>query len=540
MEKRALLAFVLSLLVLFGYQYLFLSKPQEQQSADSQAETQRTEQPEMQEAPAVIPGNKRGDAPPPLQESRADNIAVPEEWVWVETSLAKYKISTRDAFIKEIELKNYKDDTGAPIRLVEPEGRYYPLEMIFDAQERRRGFTPSEKDMRLSESRESGTLELLYRSPTGAAIKKSLTFKRSSYEIKIQIHQDIQESYHLVVGSHFQRSGEKEKSQYRSHSGPVLNLDGKIERIKHKDIEETKSFSGAIPWIAYERKYFMMALAPETPEGPQAEAVLHRVGGNDGSQEVFGLRVEGKDGSSLFYAGPKDYELLKSQGIGLEEVINFGFFSVLAKPIFYILKLTYKFFGSYGVAIIFLTSLIKLLFWPLTHKQQNSMKGMQKIQPEMNAIREKFKNDPQRMNREVMTLYKKHKVNPAAGCLPLVIQIPVFFALYNVLLNAIELRGAPFLYIPDLSAADSLFGHVAGFAVGPLPLLMGVSMYYQQKLMPSGMDPKQAKLFQLMPVVFTFMFLNFPSGLVLYWLVNNVLTIVQQYFINKKHGEIPA
>jgi YidC/Oxa1 family membrane protein insertase len=163
------------------------------------------------------------------------------------------------------------------------------------------------------------------------------------------------------------------------------------------------------------------------------------------------------------------------------------------------------------------------------------MKAMQKVQPEMTAIREKFKQDPQRMNREVMELYKKHKVNPASGCLPLVIQIPVFFALYNVLLNAIELRGAPFLYIPDLSAADTLFGHVAGFAVGPLPLLMGVSMYVQQKMMPTAMDPKQAKIFQLMPVIFTFMFLNFPSGLVLYWLVNNLLTILQQYYINKKN-----
>ncbi len=279
----------------------------------------------------------------------------------------------------------------------------------------------------------------------------------------------------------------------------------------------------------------MTALLPEKRD---AVAVIDRLEKNEGPNVFLGILGEEENLSFVFYAGPKDYELLKSFGNDLEKIINFGFFEFLAKPMFYILKSMYRFVRNYGVAIILLTTLIKIIFWPLTHTQQRSMQQMQKIQPEINALRERYKNDKQKITSETMSLYKKYKVNPAAGCLPLLIQIPVFFALYNVLLNAIELRGSPFLYIKDLSAADTLFGHVFGFAIGPLPLLMGVSMYMQQKMMPTTMDPRQAQIFQFMPLIFTFMFLNFPSGLVLYWLVNNVLTIVQQYFTNKPRQEV--
>ena len=170
------------------------------------------------------------------------------------------------------------------------------------------------------------------------------------------------------------------------------------------------------------------------------------------------------------------------------------------------------------------------------------MRKLQELQPKMTEIREKYKKDPQKMQQEMSELYKKNKVNPVGGCLPMLLQIPVFFALYKVLLVSIELRGAPFLlWITDLSAPDALFGHIAGFSLGgPLPYLMGITMVLQQKMTPSTMDPKQAKLMMLMPVIFTFMFLNFASGLVLYWLVNNILGIIQQFFVNRKLANQPA
>jgi YidC/Oxa1 family membrane protein insertase len=228
----------------------------------------------------------------------------------------------------------------------------------------------------------------------------------------------------------------------------------------------------------------------------------------------------------LVFIGPKDPELLKAAGHHLDQVVNFGFFNILAQPLFMVLTFFYGFFKNYGVSIILLTVLIKLLFWPLTHKSYASMKSMQKLQPEMQKLRDKFKNDKERLNKEMMALYKTHSVNPLGGCLPMIVQIPVFFALYQVLLNSIALRHAPFvLWLTDLSAKDPYY---------ITPILMGASMFVQQKMTPTTADPMQAKIFMAMPLIFTFMFLNFPSGLVIYWLVNNLLTILQQYFIHRK------
>ncbi|MGQ9654108.1 MAG: Vpu, partial [Thermodesulfobacteriota bacterium] len=196
---------------------------------------------------------------------------------------------------------------------------------------------------------------------------------------------------------------------------------------------------------------------------------------------------------------------------------------------------------NYGIAVIVLTIIIKLLFWPLTHKSYSSMKELQRVQPRIKQIRERFKDNKEELNREMMLLYRTHKVNPLGGCLPMVVQIPVFFALYKALMDSIELRHAPFiLWVKDLSAPDyllrlppgvSLFG-IEG--IGPLPLLMGATMLIQQKMTPTTGDPTQAKIMMLMPIFFTFLFISFPSGLVLYWLFNNVLSIVQQIYINSR------
>lgn len=189
------------------------------------------------------------------------------------------------------------------------------------------------------------------------------------------------------------------------------------------------------------------------------------------------------------------------------------------------LKYLYQYTGNYGFAIIIITCILKLIFFPLTHKSYKSMKDMQMLQPKMNELKEKFKNDRDAMNRAVMELYKTHKVNPMGGCLPMLVQIPVFFGLYRALMYSIELRHAPFmLWITDLSAKDPYY---------VTPIIMGATMFIQQKMTPSNMDPVQAKMMLMLPVVFTFMFLSFPSGLVIYWLVNNVLTIIQQAYINK-------
>ena len=226
------------------------------------------------------------------------------------------------------------------------------------------------------------------------------------------------------------------------------------------------------------------------------------------------------------YLGPKKAEELKAIGVGADRLVNFGFFGILAKPIRWVLNLTDSVTGNYGIDIIILSILIKVIFLPLTQMSFKSMKGMQKVQPEMKRLRETYKDDKARLQQEIMLLYKRRKINPVSGCLPMLIQIPVFIALYNVLQKTFEMRHAPFfLWIRDLSAKDPIY---------ITPLIMGASMVIQQKMTPSGTDPAQAKMMMFMPVLFTFLFLNFPSGLVLYWLVNNVLSIAHQYYINKR------
>ncbi|TSA53141.1 MAG: membrane protein insertase YidC, partial [Planctomycetaceae bacterium] len=228
------------------------------------------------------------------------------------------------------------------------------------------------------------------------------------------------------------------------------------------------------------------------------------------------------------YLGPKDYDILKTENIGLENSIDFGsWIKWLALPLLIALKFLYQYVHNYGIAIVILTILIKIIFWPLGNKSYKSMKEMQKLQPMIKELQEKHKDDKAKVSQETMALYKRYKVNPMGGCLPMLIQIPVFFGLYKALLYSIELRHEPFFFwIQDLSAKDPYY---------ITPIIMGATMFLQQKMTPqAGGNPMQQKLMLWMPVIFTFLFLNFPSGLVIYWLFNNVLSIGQQYYINKK------
>jgi YidC/Oxa1 family membrane protein insertase len=235
-------------------------------------------------------------------------------------------------------------------------------------------------------------------------------------------------------------------------------------------------------------------------------------------------------------------KILGEAGHDLGKAVNFGMFDVIAKPCVWLMNKIYSVIPNYGVAIILLTVLIKILLWPLGSKSYKSMSEMKKLQPLMKEIREKHKNDKKKMNEEIMSLYRTYKINPLGGCLPMVVQIPVFFALYRMLYQAIELRHAPFLlWINDLSAPDRLFRFDFSvpfmeppYGIPVLTIIMGATMLLQQKMSPPMGDPTQAKMMMLMPLVFTVIFINFSSGLVLYWLVNNVLSIAQQYYIQKK------
>jgi len=287
---------------------------------------------------------------------------------------------------------------------------------------------------------------------------------------------------------------------------------------------------GEIAWYAFQGEYFAAMLFPP----PSEKNVALSVKGNEknlvkGTIMTSSMSIPSHQSVKIpfkVYMGPKDEDRLKKLGSGAERLVDFGWFTIVAKPILWLLNLTHKATKNYGIDIIIISILIKLIFIPLTQISYKSMKEMQKIQPEMNRLRQTYKNDKARLQQEIMLLYKRRKVNPMSGCLPMVIQIPVFVALYNALQNSIAMRHAPFfLWITDLSAKDPLYIS---------PIIMGATMVIQQKMTPTAADPAQAKLFLLMPVMFTFLFLSFPSGLVMYWLIQNVLSIAHQYYINKR------
>jgi YidC/Oxa1 family membrane protein insertase len=285
---------------------------------------------------------------------------------------------------------------------------------------------------------------------------------------------------------------------------------------------------GDIRWFSFGGEYFTALIVP-----PASKEITLAVKGSEKDLLMADVMTpsvtippQGKVNATYqIYLGPKDESRLRALDAGAEKIVDYGFFTIIAKPLLWFMRLTHTVTRNYGIDIIIISILIKIIFLPLTQISMRSMKEMQKVQPEMNRLKEQYKDDKARLQQEIMLLYKRRKINPLSGCLPMLIQIPVFFALYNALMNGIEMRHAFFcLWIVDLSAKDPIY---------VTPIVMGATQFIQQKMSPTTGDPAQAKMFLLMPVMFTFIFLNLPSGLVLYWLVNNVLSIAHQYYLNK-------
>jgi len=388
-------------------------------------------------------------------------------------------------------------------------------------------------DMSLDERNKTGTLTFRYQDPgSGVRVLKRVTFENDSYRMALDIETEgMSDRYLFSMGTDFGITDWGQKRGFVGFIGPITDLGGELMKDSPAKIEGEVRHEGPIVWTALQDKYF---IAAAVPTGASA-AVIRRT-----SDTTINTSVEFSSAGPgsvvrhlVLYAGPKEHQRLRSLGVGLEETVDFGWFIYgswaivrwIAKPLFHILQFLHSFTGNYGVAIILLTVGVRVLFIPLTHKSYRSMKDMQALQPQLQALQKKFKDDRQRLQREMMELYQKNKVNPVGGCLPMILQIPVFVALFNVLYTTIEIRQAPFiLWIHDLSDKDPYY---------VLPVIMGLSMLIQQKMQPTTMDPTQAKIFLMMPVLMTFLFVSFPSGLVLYMITNNVLTISQQYFTMK-------
>lgn len=542
--QRAFIAIVLSLAILLGYQYFFAPPPPQdtpQQVEQSAVDTGATS---ASSAPV-----KTITAAPAAEPLPVDNGRQGRD-IAVETNLYSGVISETGGGIKSFKLKKYREQIAPqsdPKELIKTGSpRDLPLFFSWGVEPQKAGVPVYQADKDKLQVAGSGkSITLQSQLPSGLELTRTMTFSEDDYLINLTVDVRNTSTEHQLQGAPFLALTNKPFTENDANTfvfkGPALLTNGALEEIKPDDLQKGgQTRKGKATWVAYEDTYFMTCIIPDASS---QESIHFSMTGDDAVSTVVTGDVvilppqSQKRYSYTIYFGPKEIRTLKAAGHDLEKIVNFGWFDILAKPMLYLLNFLNGFLHNYGLAIILVTIIIKGLFWPIAHKGMKSMKTLQKLQPKMAKLREKYGNDKERLNREMIQLYQTYKVNPMGGCLPMLLQIPVFFALYKVLLQTIELRHAPFmLWITDLSAPDRLY---IGFDIpmlGGIPvltLLMGASMFFQQKMTPSTLDPTQAKIMMFLPVVFTFMFLNFASGLVLYWFVNNLLSMAQQYVINK-------
>ena len=553
-QKRLLLAVVLSVVVLVGYQTFFITPPVPN-NQPQQAQNQNADQ--VQEKSQNVSEYKTmtGIVPETVTAQKKNYRTIS-----ISTPLYNIAISEQGAAVKSFELKNYKktNKKDSPLKQLVPE-QLVSGTLFFDLE---RQSIPGLKDAVYTAKIDTNatsvfegekTIEFILGTSNGIVVKKVFTFKADSYmidcDIVFQNGSDMSLNDSLVISTPGVFDEETKKRSRFAFEGPVVFVNEEYMDIDPDDIEEKNTYSGKIGWSGYSERYFMTAVMPRlNTNGDSIDAGVKLFYANDMVTNNYIRKMDrldpGQQGvySFTFYMGPKSQKILGSYDNSLKNAINLGFFNVIAKPLLITMNFIYSVIPNYGVAIILLTILIKLIFWPLGTKSYKSMNEMKKVQPLMMEIREKYKNDKQKMNQEVMGLYKTYKVNPASGCLPLLVQMPIFFALYRMLYQAIELRHAPFIgWISDLSAPDRLFEFNFAipmmqepYGLPMLTLLMGASFLLQQKMTPTAGDPMQAKMMMLMPIFMTVIFINFPAGLVLYMFVNNIISMGQQYYIQKK------
>ncbi len=558
MDKKTILAIVLSLAVLSVYQIFFAKPqiPQQQPAANNQqvAEIKK-------EAGTVTTAAPRALAAKVADKKKS--TVAPKD-IKVETAQYTAIFSTRGGALKSFQLKGYQKDctectddiypriknlfTGSKeqiptkskglVELVDVKaGMPYPLDITFPESSINIApdaiYESSTTNLDLITAKEKNSLVFSQTYDNKIKVEKTFTFNPDNYTIGLDIKvfnlTDSPLSQIPKLSWHQAFDPKRELDTY-GHDGPVASVAKDIERHEVKDLEKERTFGPNVLWSGFESKYFIAAFIPGNPS--LTSTTMNLDTGNMTSVAIRGQKelIPGNHSGSFsytLYLGPKEHKLLKAHNVGLEDSIDFGsWLKWLALPLLWVLNFIHGYVANYGLAIIILTILIKIIFWPLGNLSSKSMKGMQDLQPKLAELREKYKNDQTKVSQETMALYKTHKVNPFGGCLPMLIQIPIFFGLYKALLYSIELRHSPlFWWIQDLSANDPYY---------ITPIVMGATQFIQQKMTPAMGDPMQQKIMLLMPLIFTFFFLNFPSGLVIYWLFNNILSIGQQYYNNKR------
>lgn len=519
LNKRLLLALALSFFVFIGYSYFFPPAKPVQDANQTSNSAQQTPQIETT-SNANVPTSSTGlpeASSAPVQTAAASLVTVKSDHF-----IMSVDELGRISQVELLEVK-YRDDKGDNLKILNV-NNVKPLEIRFsDVKLNEEAFkTPyiNEGNQTIDVNNAPQTVTLT-QTLSSVTVTKKITFK-STGEYDVTVTTSVPTPYFITPG----HRPDADKSVYMLVRGALVKgTDGIINTVEDGDAEGYEKFENAKIASAFDR--YVASIFFNFDKGMNVSILKE----TNGDPLIF---IEGADTLQLgAYIGPKEEKILKEIHPELTDAIEFGWFSFLAKPFFKVLLWINDYVGNWGWAIILFTLLVKLVLFPLSYKGMMSMQKLKDLAPKMKDIKEKYKGDPAKMNAQMMEMYKKHGANPMGGCLPLILQIPVFFALYRVLLNADELQGAPWiLWIDNLAVMDPYF---------VLPILMGASMWFQQKITPSNFtDPLQEKIFKFFPVIMTVFFIYFPSGLVLYWLVNNLFTIAQQYFINymyAKHKE---
>jgi len=586
MDKRSFIAVIVTFAILIGWQYLYMAPRQKEaarkraaelrmrQAEDSLAALEAARQPSSEDGGAASGEVDRGRGEEYAETGAEEGDVTPGEAdeaepveIAIDNGVMTAVLSSRGAELTGVELSGYERSGGGAVQLV-PEGevgaaalallddgRWRPLsarvfEVTIDGRE-----VEGDELIRLGEEREEVRVVLSETMSGGGRASKAFTFRRDSYEVGLDVvirrEGEIRDAEAYSVswkcGLEFNEKDRNWEKRQMAALGKV-GEDFHDESASKLDPDERKEHSGVVVWAGVRSKYFLSAIIT----GDQRSGTLAMSG--DKERGVAGYAVEYPfrgdprriEDSFRLYLGPLDMDRLEEYGVGLEKAIDLGRLRFFSSFILKLMVWMYGFIPNYGAVIIIISIMTKILFYRLTHKSFKSMKDMQRLQPRIKELQEKYKDDKAKLNEATMKMYKEAGVNPLGGCLPLLLQMPVFIALFNVLRNTIELRNAQFvLWIDDLSSPDVLFGlgvnlPFLGSEFHLLPILMGGAMVLQSKLggSPTGDSAgpaAQTKMMQtFMPIIFTVLFYNMPSGLVLYWLVNNILSIAQQYYVHRQ------
>ena len=548
MDKNFVIAMILMLAVFFGWQAVFAPKPpvpgvEGDTAALEGSPAQASPTPDSpKDTPDLIAATPPGLTDPDQAPAAAlATSKVKIEKAVIETDLYTATVSNDGGQVTSWQLKEYMDKAGKdgmPYEMIwsAPAGRFALAAEFGDA-------TPSftvYDDYEFVEKSDD-TIVMRRMCEDGLEVTKTLTFAKDKYlvTLTLALHNTGSAPIQGQVKVSTYAVAEQVKRSFFSPPKDFINLvsyiDDKFDQEDVFKVEPEEVPGSELVWAGFSSNYFLFGMAPENTK--ETKLITKRPSQNlvESQLTAFNKQIlpgENQQYQYTCFIGPKTEKDLLAVEHHFEMSRDFGWFSAIARVLVRVLNFFYKYVHNYGLAIIILTVIIKIILLPLTHKSYSSMKAMQKLQPEMKAMRELYGDDKTMLNQKMMELYKKHKVNPASGCLPILLQLPIFIAFYRALYVSIELRHTPFVWwIQDLSAPDPFY---------VTPILMGASMLISQKMTPTSIDPMQAKMMMAMPIVFTFLFLSFPTGLVIYWLVNNVLTIFQQMYINRPDPEQPA